>query len=159
VGYQPSKLARLGDQLRSVPSELPAGAGKAPDQFEVVVSRNCFLTEDRAETARRIRSVLKARRQRANFFRADLFADPAWDMLLELYATLLCDRRICVSDLCEASDVPPTTALRWISKLETEGLLIRRGDPFDGRRVWVELSGGGLRAMDAYWGTTAAEAC
>jgi DNA-binding MarR family transcriptional regulator len=158
VGHRPSKLVRLGDQLRSPPSALPAGAGEAPDHCEVVNSR-ILRAEDRGETARRIRSVLKARRQRAKFFRPDLFADPAWDMLLELYATLLCDRRICVSALCEASDVPPTTALRWIRKLETEGLLIRRTDPFDGRRVWVELSVSGWRAMNDYWGTVATEAC
>jgi DNA-binding MarR family transcriptional regulator len=101
-----------------------------------------------------VRAILKARRDREKYFSADLFADPAWDMLLELYATALGQRRISVSSLCMGSGVPATTALRWITALEKRQLIIRRDDPLDGRRVFVELSQGGLNAMHAYFETS-----
>jgi DNA-binding MarR family transcriptional regulator len=102
-------------------------------------------------TEQEIRAILKARRDRAKFFPADLFADPAWDMLLELYAAQLGQRRISVSKLCLGSGVPPTTALRWINTLERKRLLTRSADALDGRRVFVQLSDEGITAMTAYF--------
>src|SRR3954451_9357535 len=61
-------------------------------------------------TLERVRSILKARRMRARFFEAELFADPAWDVLLELYAAQIGQYRISVSSLCIGAAVPPTTA-------------------------------------------------
>ena len=98
-----------------------------------------------------IRRILKARRARSKFFDGDLFADPAWDMLLELYAAEVGGQRISVSSLCTASDVPATTALRWIHTLEREQLVKRVGDPLDGRRFFVSLTGKGSNAMGEYF--------
>jgi DNA-binding MarR family transcriptional regulator len=79
-----------------------------------------------------------------------LFADPAWDMLLELYVAQLSQRRMTVSRLSEASGVPSTTALRWIETLVRHGLADRRNDPLDGRRVYISLSAEGCRAIQDY---------
>lgn len=94
-----------------------------------------------------IRSILRARRAREQHFESGLFADPAWDMLLELYAARIAQQRVSVSALCAASAVPPTTGLRWISTLELAGLVHRRNDPLDGRRIFVELTPKGEQAM------------
>jgi DNA-binding MarR family transcriptional regulator len=53
--------------------------------------------------------------------------------------------------------VPATTALRWISALEREGLIQKRSDPLDGRRAYVSLSTKGLNAMFAYFRAAAFE--
>ena len=98
-----------------------------------------------------IRAGVKARRQRESFFGTNLFADPAWDMLLELYAASLSERRLTVSRLAERSAVPMTTALRWIATLQSEGLIDRRDDPFDKRRYFLTLSEKGAKAMIAYF--------
>ena len=79
----------------------------------------------------------EARQQRGRFFNSNLFADPAWDMLLELYGASLTERRLTVSRLAERSGVPSTTALRWIATLETEGLIDRQNDRFDRRRRFL----------------------
>src|SRR3982750_3345737 len=100
-------------------------------------------------TAPRVRSILKARRMRAKFFEAELFSDPAWDMLLELYAAEIIGYRTQVSSLCIGSAVPMTTALRWIKSLERKGMFVRTRDPDDGRRVFVSLSEQALRQMNA----------
>ncbi len=87
-----------------------------------------------------IRDTIKLRRLRDSRFDADLFADPAWDILLDLLAARLEGKTVSVSSLCIAAAVPATTALRWITGMTQNGLLLRRMDPKDARRVFIELS-------------------
>jgi DNA-binding MarR family transcriptional regulator len=103
------------------------------------------------DEARWLRNVLRARASRADFFSEHLFADPAWDMLLSLYSAELEQKRVSVSSLSLASRVPATTALRWISALQKDGLIVRQPDPFDGRRIFVALSAEGSRAVRTYF--------
>jgi DNA-binding MarR family transcriptional regulator len=103
-----------------------------------------------------IRMLLKARRRREAIFGEDLFADPAWDILLDMYASQLSQRRTSVTDLCHAAAVPQTTALRWISKLERDGWLRREADPFDARRSRLELTEKGISAMERMFSGTSA---
>ena len=101
-------------------------------------------------SAGEIRATIRARRMRSQFFAGELFADPAWDMLLDLFAAALGQQRVSVSSLCIAASVPPTTALRWISALHVAGLFERQADPSDRRRAYVALSPDGLKGMHAY---------
>ncbi|WP_084691027.1 winged helix DNA-binding protein [Sphingomonas sp. SRS2] len=87
-----------------------------------------------------IRSIIRSRRLRAHFFGSGLFADPAWDILLDLTAARIEGRSVAVSSLCIAAAVPATTALRWIKQLTDMGFLRRVADPVDGRRVFIELT-------------------
>jgi hypothetical protein len=87
-----------------------------------------------------VRAILRHRRMRDKFIGGRLFADPAWDMLLDLLAARHERRRVSVSSLCVAAAVPPTTALRWIKVLELEGHLAKRADPNDRRRIYVEIT-------------------
>jgi hypothetical protein len=91
-------------------------------------------------TAKSVRDVIKLRRMRDSFFDAELFADPAWDILLDLMAARLEQRDVSVSSLCIAAAVPPTTALRWITAMTESGMLLREQDPNDARRVFIVLS-------------------
>jgi DNA-binding MarR family transcriptional regulator len=104
-------------------------------------------------TARKVQRLLRARRTRGRFFDSKLFADPAWDILLELYAAKLTDRRLSVTAVCGGADVPATTALRWIRTLECFGHIERRNDPMDGRRVFLELSTIAEKQMNEYFRT------
>lgn len=97
-----------------------------------------------------VRAIIRARRLREQYFGFELFADPAWDMLLDLFAARLEKQRVAVSSLCIAAAVPPTTALRWIKTLTDLGLLVRAADPQDGRRVYIELSPKAAAGMEAY---------
>jgi len=103
--------------------------------------------------ARDVRNLIRARQMRANHFPAGLFADPAWDMLLDLLAAELEDRRVSVSSLCIAAAVPGTTALRWIGTMVDSGLFERNADQLDRRRAYIGLSeqarAGLLRYFDA----------
>lgn len=101
-------------------------------------------------TATQVREVIRARRLRDRFFEAGLFEDPAWDMLLDLLAAQLERGQVSVSSLCIAAAVPPTTALRWITKLTDAGLFEREADPFDKRRAFLKLSSKAAYAMQQY---------
>jgi DNA-binding MarR family transcriptional regulator len=103
-------------------------------------------------TSEHISAILRARRLRDKFFdrHLNLFADPAWDMLLDLMAHRLAGQRVAVSSLCIAAHVPATTALRWIKLLTAHGLLVRVADPQDGRRVFIELSDYAAAQLSAY---------
>ena len=88
----------------------------------------------------RVRFELAARRRRENLFPPELFGEPAWDMLLDLYVAACSDRRVAISSACIAAAVPATTALRHIKILEQAGLVARQPDSADGRRCFVILT-------------------
>jgi len=98
-----------------------------------------------------VRSVIRARRLRNRYFAEDLFADPAWDMLLDLLQAEIAQLRVPVSSLCIAAAVPATTALRWLKSMTDKGIFVRRADPHDGRRVFVELSREASISMRRYF--------
>ncbi|MGL3822869.1 hypothetical protein [Sphingopyxis sp. R3-92] len=101
--------------------------------------------------ARLVRHAIRQRRQREHYFPADLFADPAWDMMLDLYAAHYEGQVISVSSLCIAAAVPATTALRWIKTMVDDGRFLRSNDPFDGRRIIVMLSDDTRCRLDQYF--------
>jgi DNA-binding MarR family transcriptional regulator len=103
--------------------------------------------EGGSDLAQLTRRYLRARRAREKLFDSDLFADPVWDILLDLYASRLEGRRVCISDACIASNVPPTTALRWLAKMEKSDLVVRHHDLSDGRRAYIELSDSAAAAV------------
>ncbi|WP_426262800.1 hypothetical protein [Sphingomonas sp. PWP1-2] len=101
--------------------------------------------------AREIRKAIRARRLRDQHFGAGLFEDPAWDMLLDLFAAELERAQVSVSSLCIAAAVAPTTALRWIARMTEAGLFERRPDPFDRRRAFMGLSRRASMGMRHYF--------
>ncbi len=97
-----------------------------------------------------VRQIVRARRMRDRHFGEGMFEDPAWDMMLDLYAAHLERAQVSVSSLCIAAAVAPTTALRWIARLTNAGLFQRTPDPFDRRRAFMSLTDAGLTAMSRY---------
>ena len=97
-----------------------------------------------------IRALIRVRRLRDRFFQGELFADPAWDILLDLMASRLEGTNVSVSSLCIAAAVPSTTALRWIKSMTEDGYLERRADPTDARRVYIHLSDSTAQKMAQY---------
>ncbi len=99
-----------------------------------------------------VRTLIRARQARERFLPADLFGEPAWDMLLDLFVARLEVRDVSVSSLCIAARVPTTTALRWIRTLCEAGLFERRDDLTDARRAFVSLGATAEAGMAAYLG-------
>lgn len=133
------RLRQLSDEINRIAvslARLSTGGppAPAPDAIHAVPE------DASAVSAELVRSIIRARRLRANHLPADLFADPAWDMLLDLLQAEIVQHRVPVSSLCIAAAVPATTALRWIKSMTDQGILNRRDDHHDGRRVFIELA-------------------
>lgn len=94
------------------------------------------------------RETYAIRRRRDRHLPGDLFGEPTWDILLDLYVATREGRPVPTTSACIGANVPPTTALRWLRILEARGLVEREEDGRDGRRTFVRLSARGLAAMD-----------
>jgi DNA-binding MarR family transcriptional regulator len=88
-------------------------------------------------------SLYRSRRRRDGLFAAGLFGEPAWDILLDLFAADADGEEVTVSSACAAAAAPKTTALRYIGRLERIGLVERRPVPGDRRRALLSLSRAG----------------
>ncbi|NIJ39381.1 DNA-binding MarR family transcriptional regulator [Sphingopyxis panaciterrae] len=133
-------------------SDYPGQVRSPPRDFAAVP--RSFVPEERVierQRAKAVRRMLRQRRMREQYFPADLFADPAWDMLLDLYAARLERQPVSVSSLCIAAAVPATTALRWIKTMTDAGLFLREADPHDGRRIFIGLAEGACEALARYF--------
>lgn len=146
-GTPPGFAPRYGDH------ENPVAEVRSPMRDYSAPPRGVMPVEGATERqhAKAVRRILRQRRMREQYFPAELFADPAWDMLLDLYAARLEHQPVSVSSLCIAAAVPATTALRWIRTMTDAGLFVRESDPHDGRRIFIALSDNALDAMQRYF--------
>jgi len=96
------------------------------------------------------RRMVRERLRRGQFFDPGLFADPAWDMMLDIFIAEAEGRETPVMNLCLSSQVPETTTLRWVKTLEQAGIFVRKKDEHDQRRVLVRLSPEAAKAMAVY---------
>jgi len=76
-----------------------------------------------AVTEDHIVSILAALRARHELFGQDLFSDPAWEILLELYAAQLGQREISREDLARLIPAPTSVSDRWLVELSKRGLI------------------------------------
>lgn len=98
------------------------------------------MTRNVAVSAALVRELIALRRERGCISSAFRFADPAWDLLLDLTAARLEGRTVGVPSVSMAPNVPGTTALRWLEKLIQDGLIERSAEPGDGRGVTLRTS-------------------
>lgn len=148
VGRIAATLARLSNGPGTTAAHPPGGLSK-PDFSASGIDAAPQVSQEQ------LRAIIRARRLRSRYFTDELFADPAWDMLLDLTQAEIAQVRVPVSSLCIAAAVPATTALRWIKTLTDSGLLLRRADPHDGRRVFVEMAPATSNAMRRYFAEVA----
>lgn len=170
-------LLRLTEQVGQIAQRLerleaPADRPDRESAFRFESPRQGFTGPDPEDSSGRlvraarpplpdprlIRQIIRQRQARARYFDGDLFADPAWDMLLDLTAARAEHNRVSVTSLCIASGVPPTTALRWIGQMIDSGLLERVNDETDRRRAFMTLTDKAADAMARYFADIGANA-
>ncbi len=164
----------LADQLSSIASELRRAGISLPRELfnpasaigTTIRSQSSIATQSklgfdnsiqiRAAHADAARQAYANRRRRTALFgNAELFGEPAWDIMLDLYIAHAEGKPVSVSSACIGSAAPPTTGLRWLGVLADNDLVLREHDPEDQRRVMVRLTDRGLAAMDGYFATPA----
>lgn len=139
------KSAQHARQMKLRPKEgapPPAAKAKAADDGGPAGRKRAALGE--LKTIRRLRS---------QYFPAELFSDPCWEMLLDLYDAALAGAEVTVTSLGAASGVPQTTALRRMETLQAHHLIVRNEDKSDRRRTIVRLSDAGMQAVENFFET------
>ena len=79
----------------AIPADLPPGT-------------RSFCPEARAHA---VRNLIRYRRRREQLFGDEVFADPVWDILLDLYASHHEGKNVAVTSLCIAAAVPALAAV------------------------------------------------
>jgi DNA-binding MarR family transcriptional regulator len=97
------------------------------------------------------RNQYRGRRVRERYFDKKIFGEPAWDMLLELYASEINEEKISTSNLILSSSSPSSTALRWIKHLEDHGMVVKKSSPIDGRVQYQRITATGFESMTKYF--------
>jgi DNA-binding MarR family transcriptional regulator len=105
---------------------------------------------DRQALKHLARQDLAHRRKRMSLFDSTMFGEPAWDMLLILYAAQN-ERRYTIGQLTSLAEAPGTTALRWLKYLTDKELVEREPSAHDMRVVYIRLSDKGLSNLDSYF--------
>jgi len=120
----------------SHPERVAAGKGSKPNRGQLLLLS---------------RFVYDQRRMRKQYFPDELFGEPAWDILLDLFIAAQAGEQRLVKQACLAAQVPSTTALRYIAALEGAGLIERANDSLDRRRTFIFLTRRGLEKMVKYF--------
>ena len=107
------------------------GRQRAAEYESTIIERQPRRSKALQPDPRLVKRIMELRKLRSSFFDGHLFADPAWDMILDLTVARAEYRQISVTSLCIASGVPPTTALRWINAMVEEGIFRRSNDDCD----------------------------
>jgi len=141
-------LLQLSKEVRRIAgslAQLSMGAGVPPGPDYPFSNKN-----ELEVPIELVNWLIHARRTRARYLTPELFADPAWDILLDLLRAEIGHERISVSSACIAAAVPATTGLRWLKALEQRGLIVRHRDLHDARRTYVTLSSHTSMALRRY---------
>ena len=143
-------MSQIAERLRALSIELSSAATQIGSDDDARPLISDAIERARSEQIlRAAHAILTLRQRRSQFFPQDLFGEPCWDMLLDLFIAREEKKSISVSGLCLAAQVPQATALRYINKLEQRGDLLRAPDSRDCRRTLVRISDSAADAMKA----------
>lgn len=136
--------------IKDLTARLSAVAEEFSGRVEQVDAPNQTPADPVVSLAQKARTLADQRRLRRRSLPAELFHEPAWDMLLALYIAHDEGRVLNVKSLVACADAPVTTSQRWIEHLYKLRLVTRVVDAVDRRRLEVSLSQDGVDAMEAY---------
>lgn len=121
---------------------------------EKSVNRNWIFSEGSSSFYVWLKETYRRRSLRGRFFNSEYFSgEAAWNIILDLAAARIEGKRISITSACIASEVPSTTALRWISILEGDGMIIRENDFSDRRRTFLRISDNAMHLVNSYYNT------
>ena len=97
-----------------------------------------------------VEGIRRACHLRQELLDEELFSDPAWDIMLQLYSAELIEQRLPAAMLRVDAALPATTTRDYLILLEAKGLVVRRTDPLDHRRIFALLTRNARHSMDTF---------
>lgn len=141
------------EEVQNISAEDVAASGR------VIRAVECLIRSERQQAApvpteadllKLAQRIKMLRSIRIEFLFGDGLGEPGWDMLLALYIARGEGYRLTISNLCNESGVPPTTALRWVERLVETGQALKTAHPTDARCTFVEGHPDTLAKMRAF---------
>lgn len=127
--------------LRGTAKPEPASMLRSPERREVS-----------AAALANARKVAHRRLLRQQLIGApELFGDPAWEMLVDLFIHECEGKDLSIGALCVPVGIPMSSALRLVQKLCVAGIVRRIHDPVDGRRSIIRLDPVVAHRLRAYF--------
>ncbi|MBU3076427.1 MarR family transcriptional regulator [Sphingomonas quercus] len=150
------QLAEFNARLSDIAQGPPAAAAHPGEAAEERRDSPDCTGMSLADLAR---SLYAERRLRERSFGSDMFGEPAWDLLLDVFVHGLQGKEMLVSSACIGAACPPSTALRYITLLLDAGLLQSRRDSTDKRRRLLSPTARAVDHMSAYLSAVASRRC
>lgn len=139
--HRPDLQHEFDERLTDIKRLFSEAAAKTP-ATDAAALRHGFSRLQLAKLILWGRSLLESE------LNAELFANPALNILLDLYISRAEGRSVSTSAACTASGVPTTTALRWINALTKRGMIEKHGMPSDKRFTFLELTEDAGQSLD-----------
>jgi hypothetical protein len=149
-GFDLDQLRRSAGPVADAPGPFARSFGAGEDEAPEIepLPPGLLLAEAKRLAARR--------RARDRVFGRDLFANPAWNILVELFIAAEEGRNVTIKSACVAAGVPQSTALRHIAHLNDVRLTARAQHPSDARSAYLRLTDAGRARMVSYLSLAAA---
>ena len=139
------KVANLMEIAEALAFRLCPARGGVEDE-EMRASSSAAAS--RHETALRVaHNLVAVRRSRERCFGEDMFSDPAWEVLIDLFIAQAEGKDVTIGDACIAAAVPLTSALRCCNMLQEREFVRREADARDKRRVLLRLTDASFARM------------
>lgn len=111
------------------------------------LTRDIPSTIDRTEFVRIARTLLDQRQERFQLLPSEMFGEPAWDILLQLY--IQGERSpSALSEVAQIGAIPRSTVARWVQFLEERELVAWR---VEGGLEGLQLTDRARRILDSYF--------
>jgi hypothetical protein len=143
------RQSRSAQVLGDLSSELTGWLPVLQRLADAEALRNMALGRSSEITSTAVRSIISARRLRDKYFWPAM-TEPAWTILLELYANQLVGQRPTVAAVTAAAELPLVSALHWIDWLAGRGIVSSHIGAEDEQTATVQLTAKGIEQMHRY---------
>lgn len=146
-GLRIMNISDLVAELGVVKQSIEGISTKALE--EEARQRSNFL--DDSQLQEYVARYIENRHLRLKIVATDLFSDPYWDILVDLYFSKMIHRKVNICSAIMSGNVPLTTGLRVVETLITKGLVFREKDQCDKRKSFLQLSDEGFALLHKYF--------
>ena len=132
-------------------SDIQKNIGRISQQIGYEVQHKLSDTEQDDYLVEMIEKYFDNKRLRYIIVSQDLFSDPYWDILMELFYARLKGKNVSVSAVATAGNMAQTTGLRYIDSLVAMEYIYREKDNWDGRKVFIRMAEKPFLLMKEYF--------
>jgi DNA-binding MarR family transcriptional regulator len=132
-------------------SDIQKNIGRISQQIGYEVRHKLSDTEQDEYLVEMIEKYFENKRLRYIIISQDLFSDPYWDILMELFYARLRGKNVTVSAVATAGNMAQTTGLRYLDSLLAMEYIYRERDDCDGRKVFIKISEKPFLLMKEYF--------